>query len=183
MYRIDSDQTTQFGRGTLTMTLAGLAVILLVFALQMLGSIRADVARLPRTLATKDELANLAARLAPDPANDVLAVACANCHTADTFMRAHGVSEGVPDLVDRMSHLAGANVPVEQIPRVEAALTFMKCAHCHSVDRLKELAILDPADRWQVIVSMMQEPGAAISQDDADRIRDFYGDFWGWHRP
>jgi hypothetical protein len=80
-----------------------------------------------------------------------------------------------------MSQLSGANIAVDQIPTVEAALTFMKCAHCHSIDRLKELAILSPQERWDMIVKMMKEPGATISQEDAQRIRDFYGDFWGWH--
>lgn len=177
-----SERRSQFGRGTLTLTLAGLAVILLVFTLQMLASMRADIARLPNELATKQELANLAARLGPDPAADVLEGRCTDCHTRETFMEAHGVTEEVDDLVARMSALMGASIPADERRRVEAALTFIKCAHCHTVDRLNEIAILDPAERWNIIVTMMQEPGATITQEDAERIRDFYGDFWGWHR-
>jgi hypothetical protein len=80
-----------------------------------------------------------------------------------------------------MSELSGAHITQAEVPKVEAALTYMKCAHCHTIDRLKELAILNPEDRWNVIVKMMKEPGAEITQEDAQRIRDFYGDFWGWH--
>lgn len=82
-----------------------------------------------------------------------------------------------------MSQLSGANIDPGEVPKVEAALTFMKCAHCHTIDRLKELAILSPQERWEVIVTMMKEPGATLSQEDAQRIRDFYGHFWGWQNP
>lgn len=80
-----------------------------------------------------------------------------------------------------MSQLSGAHIRPEQVPRAEAALTFMKCAHCHTMDRLKELAILEPQQRWEVIIAMMRAPDARITADDAKRIRDFYGSFWGWH--
>jgi len=162
---------------------AGLAIILLTFAIQLLVGVHNEVTHLKDVLATKQELANLAVYLGPqDPAVTALEGSCTGCHTAQTFAAAHGVDEGVHDLVRRMNQLAGANIDPLDIPRVEAALTFMKCAHCHTMDRLKQLAILDPEQRWQVIETMAQTPGGTISPEDAQRIRDFYGDFWGWHR-
>jgi hypothetical protein len=140
------------------------------------------VTHLREELATKEELANLAVHIGPpDPALAALEGTCTDCHTKETFQKAHGVTQDVHDLVQRMSELSGAHIAQEEIPKVEAALTFMKCAHCHSSDRLKELAILSPKDRWGIIVKMMNEPGTPITQEDAQRIRDFYGDFWGWH--
>jgi hypothetical protein len=159
-------------------------LILLVFVTQMLVRLEGDVTNLREELATKEELANLATRIGPpDPAMAALEGTCTDCHTAETFERAHGMEIDVHDLVSRMSQLSGANIDQAEVPKVEAALTFMKCAHCHGIDRLKELAILSPKVRWDVIVRMMKEPGATISQEDAQRIRDFYGDFWGWHSP
>lgn len=162
---------------------AGLAIVLLAFGIQLLVGLHNDVAHLRDVLATKEELANLAVHLGPqDPAVVALEGSCTGCHTAETFAAAHGIDEGVHDLVRRMNRLAGSNIDPLDVPRVEAALTFMKCAHCHTIDRLKELAILNPEERWGVIRTMAQTPGGTISPEDAQRIRDFYGDFWGWHR-
>jgi len=163
----------------------GLALILLLFLTQMMVSVRNDLVDLETKLASKSELANLAVRLGPgDPAMDGLEGTCTDCHDIRAFRDSHRLDDvDVDKIVAEMSQLAGASISPDEIPRAEAALTFLKCAHCHTIDRLKELAILDPEDRWGVIVSMMAEPGAQISQEDAQRIRDFYGDFWGWHQP
>jgi len=163
----------------------GLVLILLLFLTQMVVSVRKELGDLERTLATKSELANLAVNLAPgDPAMMGLEGTCTDCHDIRAFRDSHRLDDvEVEQVVAQMSQLAGASISPEEVPRAEAALTFLKCAHCHTIDRLKELAILEPEDRWDVILAMMAEPGAQISQDDARRIRDFYGDFWGWHRP
>jgi len=163
----------------------GVAVILLAFLAQMVVSLRQDLQALEATLVTKTELANLAVNLGPsDPAMEGLQGTCTECHDIRVFRDSHRLDDvEVEEIVSQMSQLAGASISSDEVPRAEAALTFLKCAHCHSIDRLKELAILEPEDRWNVIVAMMAEPGAQISQSDARRIRDFYGDFWGWHRP
>lgn len=169
-------------RWTVATALATIAVILLVFVTQMLVSLRSEVGDLKGQLATKRELANLAVHLGPpDPALAGLEETCTDCHSKETFETVHGITADVHDLVTRMSQLSGAHITPDQVPRVEAALTFMKCAHCHTMDRLKELAILEPQQRWDVIIAMMREPGARITPEDAKRIRDFYGSFWGWH--
>lgn len=166
----------------IAMILSGAALILLVFVAQILVTIEREVSNLRQDLATKQDLANLAVHLGPpDPAMAKLEGTCTDCHTKETFEQAHGVTQDVHQLVQRMSELSGAHIRQEDIPNVEAALTFMKCAHCHTSDRLKELAILSPRERWDVIVKMMNEPGTTITQEDAQRIRDFYGQFWGWH--
>jgi hypothetical protein len=164
--------------------LGAVNLILLIFVTQMLVTLQDDVMHLRDELATKEELANLATRIGPpDPAMAALEGTCTDCHTKETFEKAHGMEIDVHSLVTRMSQLSGAAIDPEAVPKVEAALTFMKCAHCHDIDRLKEMAILSPQERWNMIVRMMKEPGATISQEDAQRIRDFYGDFWGWHSP
>lgn len=164
------------------MILSGTALILLIFIGQVLVTLEREVTSLREELATKQDLANLAVHLGPpDPAMAQLEGTCTDCHTKETFDQAHGVSGDVRELVQRMSEISGAHIAQDEIPRVEAALTFMKCAHCHTQDRLKELAILSPKDRWDIIVKMMKEPGTTITQEDAQRIRDFYGAFWGWH--
>jgi hypothetical protein len=166
----------------LAIVLSTAALIILVFVAQILVRLQRDVAGLRNELATKADLANLAVHIGPpDPAMAELQGTCTDCHTAETFAKAHGVNVDVRNLVQRMSELSGAHIQQQEIPRVEAALTYMKCAHCHTADRLKELAILSPKERWDVIVKMMKEPGAEITQEDAQRIRDFYGEFWGWH--
>ena len=164
------------------MILSGTALILLIFIGQVLVTLEREVSGLREELATKQDLANLAVHLGPpDPAMAKLEGTCTDCHTTEAFEQAHGVTQDVHELVQRMSELSGAHIRQDEIPTVEAALTFMKCAHCHSSDRLKELAILSPRERWDVIVKMMNEPGTTITQEDAQRIRDFYGQFWGWH--
>ena len=158
------------------------ALILMVFITSMIVTLKHNVADLRLELATKQDLVNLAVYVGPvDSAMQALDASCTDCHTRETFAAAHGLDEDAHDLVVRMSQISGAHFSSDEIPRVEAALTFMKCAHCHTQERLKELAILSPKERWDVILAMMNKPGAEISQQDAQRIRDFYGDFWGWH--
>ena len=164
--------------------LGGATLILVVFMTAMLVSLRIEVAHLRDALATKQDLTNLAVNIGPaDPAMEVLEGTCTDCHTAETFAAAHGMEGDAHDLVSRMADLSGATFSASDMPQIEAALTYMKCAHCHTIDRLKELAILDPKERWDMIVRMMKEEGSTISQEDAQRIRDFYGSFWGWHLP
>ena len=172
-------------RGRVLATILGVtALILLVFETQILVRLDREVSNLHEELATKQDLANLAVNIGPpDPAMATLEGTCTDCHTKERFQEAHGITADVDDLVQRMSALSGAHISTDEIPRAEAALTYMKCAHCHSIDRLKQLAILGPEQRWDVIVRMMKQPGATITQKDAQRIRDFYGDFWGWHTP
>ena len=167
------------------MIFVGVGMILFIFLIETAVSLRREVAQLENTLVTSRDLANLAVCLGPkDPALAGLEGTCTDCHTVEAFRDSHQLDDlGAEEIVARMSQLAGAHISPEEIPRAEAALTFMKCAHCHTIERLKELAVLNPQKRWEVIVAMMDEPGATISQDDAQRIRDFYGDFWGWHRP
>jgi len=161
-----------------------LAVMLQVFLIHMVIRLHQEVLAQRDELATKEDLVNFAVNVGPtDPAMVALEGTCTDCHTEETFAQAHGMTENVHELVQRMSDLSGAHFSTDEVPRVEAALTFMKCAHCHTQDRLKELAILGPKERWDVIIRMVNEPGSTISQEDARRIRDFYGDFWGWHRP
>lgn len=166
----------------LAIVLGSLLLIVLAFTTQMLIHLQRELTGLRDVLATKEELANLAVCLGPaDPAMAALEGTCTSCHTTDTFAEAHGMDIDIHELVTRMSQLSNGLIPDDQIPRVEAGLAFMKCAHCHSIDRLKELAILSPRERWDMIVRMTEEEGATISPEDAQRIRDFYGDFWGWH--
>ena len=119
----------------------GIAVILLLFLTQMVVSVRNDLGDLERTLVTKSDLANLAVNLAPgDPAMVGLEGTCTDCHDIRAFRDSHRLDDvEVEQVVAQMSQLAGASISPDEVPRAEAALTFLKCAHCHTIDRLKEL--------------------------------------------
>ena len=167
---------------TVVFVAGSIFIILTTFTSVSVTMIHREINGLQDVLSTKQELANLATHIGPsDPALAGLSGTCTSCHTSETFAQSHGTNIDVRELVARMNDLSGANIPQEEIPRVEAALTFMKCAHCHTIDKLKELAILSPEERWSVIVKMMKSEGSEITPDDAQRIRNFYGDFWGWH--
>lgn len=167
--------------------------VLVVFLVQLVVSLHHDVSGLREVLATKDDLTNLAMSMGPaDPVQATLRGACGNCHDSTAFATAHGEGQAleyvcnldsgeIEDLIFRMTERNGVVLAAEDLPRVEAALTYMKCAHCHTIDRIRELSIMGEEERWNVILAMMSEPGAKISQEDARRIRDFYGEFWGWH--
>jgi hypothetical protein len=168
----------------LATVLGSIFIILAAFTTEAVLALKRDVDSLQNVLVTKQELANLAACLGPaDPVLAGLEGSCTSCHTADTFAEAHGYTMDAHVLVTRMSDLWGANIDPDDVPKVEAALTFMKCGHCHTIDRLKQLAILSPQDRWQTIARMRDEPGATITQEDAQRIRERYTEFWTWQNP
>ena len=180
-------------RRTFFMFLGVSTFLLVVFLIQLVVSLHNDVSGLRDVLATKEDLTNLAMTIGPpDPVEATLSGACGGCHDRASFATAHGEGEAVEyvgqldsgeidELIARMTERNGVALAAEDMPRVEAALTYMKCAHCHTIDRIRELAIMGPEQRWEVILAMMKEPGATISQEDARRIRDFYGEFWGWH--
>lgn len=191
------ESTTGVPRGarrrTFFMFLGVATFALVVFLVQLVVSLHNDVSGLRDVLATKEDLTNLAMTIGPlDPVEATLTGACGNCHDRATFATAHGEGEAlqyvcnldsgeIDDLISRMMERNGVAISADDMPRVEAALTYMKCAHCHTIDRIRELTIMNQEERWEVILAMMNEPGATITQEDARRIRDFYGEFWGWH--
>ena len=191
------ESTTGVPRGarrrTFFMFLGVATFALVVFLVQLVVSLHNDVSGLRDVLATKEDLTNLAMTIGPlDPVEATLTGACGDCHDRATFATAHGEGEAlqyvcnldsgeIDDLISRMMERNGVAISADDMPRVEAALTYMKCAHCHTIDRIRELTIMSQEERWEVILAMMNEPGATITQEDARRIRDFYGEFWGWH--
>jgi len=180
----ENDERLGSGSRMLATWLGVLGVILLLFLVHMVISLHNEIVDQRSELATKQDLRNLAVNIGPtNPAMDALAQDCTDCHSEETFARAHGMSGDVADIVGRMASMADASISQDQIPRLEAGLTFMKCAHCHEISRLKELAILSPQERWDVILEMTEKAGSTITPEEARRIRDFYGDFWGWHSP
>ncbi len=181
-----SQENERLGSGSrmLATWLGVLGVILLLFLVHMVISLHGEIVDQRSELATKQDLKNLAVNIGPaHPAMAALEQSCTDCHSSDSIARAHGMTGDVAQVVRRMADMEGANIPSDQIPRLEAGLSFMKCAHCHEISRLKELAIMSPKERWDVILKMVQTPGSTITQEEARRIRDFYGDFWGWHNP
>ncbi|MFO7768830.1 MAG: hypothetical protein R6W82_07725 [bacterium] len=183
---MENQEKTRLGSGSrmLATWLGVLGVILLLFLVHMVISLHGEIVDQRSELATKQDLKNLAVNIGPaNPAMAALEQECTDCHTSESFTKAHGMTGDVADVVARMADMEGAGIAEEQIPRLEAGLTFMKCAHCHEISRLKELAIMSPKERWDVIMEMVQTPGSTITQEEARRIRDFYGDFWGWHSP
>ena len=177
-------QTNRLGSGgRLLATIAlAMAVVLQLFLIHMVTSLHLDIAAQQDELATKADLRNLAVNLGPpDPAMTVLESKCTGCHAKDKFTGAHGISGDIPEIVEHMAAKAGSGIREEELPRLGAALTLMKCGRCHTGDRLKEMAILSPSQRWELILEMSRKPGSEISPQDARRIRDAYGLFWTWH--
>jgi mono/diheme cytochrome c family protein len=161
-----------------------LAVILQLLLVHMVITLQGEMTDQRNTLATKADLENLAVNMGPaNPAMSVLQADCTQCHTADRIAAAHALEEDASQVVQKMVGLKDSFIDPMAVPKLTAALTYVKCAHCHSADRLKEMAILDPAARWEVIHRMAEEAGSTITPEDARRIRDFYGEFWGWHTP
>ena len=182
---LDHD-TNQLGNRTRFLVSVALimAVVLELFLVHMVIRLHLDIQAQRSELATKSDLRNLAVTLGPtEPAMAVLSSACTDCHTRERFASAHASVGEITELVDRMSEMEGAHIPLAETPRIEAALSLLKCAHCHTGDRLKEMAIMSPRERWDLVMRMSKEAGSTITPEDARRIRDFYGDFWGWHRP
>ena len=159
-----------------------LAVILQLLLVHMVLTMQYEMTGQRDTLATKQDLVNLVTNIGPEnPSMAVLDASCLNCHSRDRIASAHGIDTDASQVVDRMMAIPGSDLNGSDALQVTAALTYLKCTHCHEVGRLKELAILSPAERWEVIRGMSEKAGSTITPQDARRIRDFYGDFWGWH--
>ena len=167
-----------------TMVVLVMLTVLQLFVIHMVIALHRDVRAQRDDLATKDDLINLALNLGPsDPAMARLKGPCTHCHAADRFARPQAELEDIRTLVQRMHERAAGQISPQEVPGIEAALTFLKCARCHSGERLKEMAILSPRQRWDLIIQMTKQPGATMTPEDARRIRDSYGDFWDWRAP
>ena len=168
------------GRKLLATVALELAIALQLVLIFMLITLGQDVRSQRNELATKEDLKQLAMNMGPaNPAMDILRRNCASCHKEAEFIE-EGVAEEVSEVIGRMQGYVDSQICPQNVPALEAALTFLKCSGCHRSERVKEMVILDRSERWKTIVRMMKKPDSAISLEDARRIHDYYGEDWSW---
>lgn len=173
------------GQGTrfLAVVALELTIVLQIVLIYTVIQLNLDLKGRRGTLATIEDIENLAYRLGPpDPTEVVLQSTCTNCHPQQSSTNTDRVTEEIRELVGRMIHNSGAQMDGEATRQIEAALTLLKCARCHSIDQCKKLGVLNQTERWGLIVGMIRKPGGIITLDDARLINDYYQDFPDWYK-
>jgi hypothetical protein len=62
----------------------------------------------------------------------------------------------------------------QDVQRVHASLTLLKCANCHASEQIKKLALLNSDQQIAKIREMQSKPGSRISPDEVKEIQESF---------
>ncbi|OFX14805.1 MAG: hypothetical protein A2Z18_03575 [Armatimonadetes bacterium RBG_16_58_9] len=146
-------------------------VVLVVFGCSLLMQLRAEVRSLKDTLATKSDV------VAVSTAGMDLSFEqqkCVRCHTERRFAGEHGTKNELTQVIERMGRHPDVRLTHQDVQKVHASLTLMKCATCHSSDEIKKLALLNEGEQVAKIRQMQRKSGSKISPDEVRDIQESF---------
>ncbi len=156
-------------RARVITTFATLAIaVLVVFGCSVLMQLRAEVRALNRVLATKDDLVAIrtsGVNLSFEQEK------CTKCHTERRFAGEHGTKSEIMQVIKRMEMHPDVGLTHQDMEKIHASLTLLKCASCHSTDQIKKLALLGESEQVAKIREMQRKPGSELSPDEVKEIQ------------
>ncbi len=131
-----------------TLAVFGVAVlanlVLSVFLVDQVRRARAEVGQLTSQLSTKQDVA----MLRPVRINEILEQRCRSCHTDRNFAQVNTMSRPeVRATIERMRTHPGANIPEDEVRKIEAALLVFRCTACHGEGVLSQIVLMPPDER------------------------------------
>lgn len=157
------DARFRFVVGFVTVLNALLVVVLCGLVMQA----RDDVKNLQTVLATKQDLVNVAAPRLTLFTED----RCTRCHSERRFLGPHNNERGkLVHALAEMQELPDTKFTDEDLAKIHGSLALLRCAQCHGVEQLRQLAIKSPAERMQIIREMIARPDSGASPDEAEEI-------------
>ncbi len=105
---------------------------------------------------------------------------CTSCHTERRFAGPHNTRGQIEQALAHMSALPDTGFSEQDLARIHASLTLLRCTQCHGADKLRSLAIRSPEERMQIIREMIARPGSLITPDEANAIARSYEQMLGF---
>jgi hypothetical protein len=145
--------------------------ILMVFVCNMLLGIRSDLRAIGDVATRQDILSVVPATHLDMPA----ARQCTRCHTESRFANLQGTPDDLVEIVRRMQSHPDANIGDEDVVRIQASLTLLKCTICHDSQTLRQLSLMGDEQQLATIRTMQEKHGGpAITREEARQIQDAY---------
>jgi hypothetical protein len=157
------------GMGTLAVFgVAVLAnVILTVFLLDQVGRTRQQIAALESRLASKQDVA----MLRPIRIDEILDERCERCHTDRRFSKLNDLTPPqVLETIQRMQSHPGANIPPNEVRKIQAALLVFRCTSCHGEAVLSRLALMPPDERVPFLRRKVADPSTGFRPDQVGEL-------------
>lgn len=152
----DTDTKARVTIGFLSISIA----VLLIFACSMLMNLRAEVRSLKDVLATKSDL--VAVRTAGIDLSYEQRK-CTTCHTERRFAGEHATKNDIARIIKQMEQHPDTRLTHQDVERIHASLTLMRCTSCHSSEEINKLSLMDQDEQAEVIREMQRKPGSGIS--------------------
>jgi len=152
------------------------SVFLLTLVAGHVGALRGEVRALREHVASKKDLL---ATQAPEM-RLFHEEKCTSCHTERRFAGEHNTRGEIDAAVAHMKAMPDAGFTDDDMARIHASLTLLRCARCHSVEQLRGLALRTPGERVDLIRTMISKPGSSLSSDEADEINRAYQQIVGF---
>ncbi len=140
--------------------------VLGVFLCSLIVTLQADVAQLQNVLATKEDILTVSA-----PRMELFhEEKCTTCHTERRFAGAHNVRGEIEIALEHMKDKPDVALGDEDMAKIHASLTLLRCTRCHDADLLRSLALATPGARLETVRRMIPKPGSGISPDESAEI-------------
>jgi len=150
--------------------------ILLALLCGFIGDLSGRLDQLEQVLATKQDLARVSSARLKIFAEEK----CTGCHTERRFAGEHNVRGEIETALAKMKALPDTGLTDEDLAKVHASLTVLRCATCHGAEKLRMLALKTPAERMEVIREMIAKPGSNLTADEAEAIERSYEQLLGF---
>jgi hypothetical protein len=143
-------------------------LILTILAVDQITSARGEIEDLKQELASKQDIA----MLRPIRVTEVLEERCQRCHTDRRFAATWDMDPTeILTTIQRMrSHPGGEAIPVEEVPRIEAALIMLRCTSCHGEEVLSRALLMPVDERERFLRTKVAMPRSGFRPDQAGEV-------------
>lgn len=145
--------------------------MLVVFQVSLVMHLKDEVASLKEVLATKEDV--VAVRTAGVDLS-FEQQKCIRCHTERRFAGEHTTKNELMQVIQQMDRHPDVSLSHNDVQKVHASLTLLKCASCHPSDQIKKLALLNEDQQFAKIREMQSKPGSRISPDEVKDIQESF---------
>jgi hypothetical protein len=146
------------------------SVLLLTLLAGQVRTLRVEIRALNDQVATREDLV---AAQAPEM-RLLHEEKCTSCHTERRFAGEHNTRGEIDAAMVHMQAMPDAGFTDEDMAKIHASLTLLRCARCHAVEKLRGLSLRTPEERMDLIRTMMSKPGSGLTSDEADEINRAY---------
>jgi hypothetical protein len=105
---------------------------------------------------------------------------CTSCHAERRFAGEHNVPGEMESALSHMKAMPDAHFTDQDMAKIHASLSLLRCKSCHSEEKLRLLALKSPEERMAVIQRMALQPGSNLNPDEVESIHTSYQQLFGF---